>query len=76
MHVVGKRLSALGVFLGDHVEDIVEFVLRLFGCAANRVAAVNCRNIGDIASVVVAVANDVIIKERFHDGNLAHEPDG
>ena len=75
-HVVRQRLAALGVFLGNHVENVVKFVLRLFRRFANRVAAVNRRNVGDVTPVVVPMANDVIIEECFHGDNLAHEPDG
>ncbi len=74
-HVVGKRFAALGELLGDHVENIVEFVLRFFRRAANRVTAVNRWNIGDITPVVFPMTHNVIIEERFHGGNLAHEPE-
>jgi len=73
-HVAGKRFAALGVFFGNHVENIVEFVLRFFRRAANRVAAVNGRNVGDETPVVVPMTNDLIIEERFHAANLTHEP--
>lgn len=62
------------MFLNDHVENIVEFALRFFRRAANRVAAVNGRNVGDITPVVVPMTDDMIIEERFHVGNLTHEP--
>ena len=64
------------MFLGNHVENIVKFVLRFFRRAANRVAAVNGRNVSDETPVVVPVTNDMIIEKRFHAGNLAHEPRG
>jgi hypothetical protein len=76
LHVFGKRFAAFGAFLGNHVENIVEFALRLLRGAANRMASANGGNIGNVAPVVVAAANDMIIEERFHSDNLAHEPDG
>ena len=76
LHVLGKRFAAFGAFLGNHVENIVEFALCLLRCATNRMAAVNGGNIRDIAPVVVAAAYDMIIEERFHDDNLAHKLDG
>jgi hypothetical protein len=39
-------------------------------------ATVNRRNVGNIATVVVPVADDMIIEERFHRDNLVHELDG
>jgi hypothetical protein len=76
LDVVGKRFTALDVFLGDHVEDVMEFPLRLFRRGANRVTTVNRRDVGDVTAVVVPVTDDLIIEERFHGGNLAHEPGG
>jgi hypothetical protein len=35
------------------------------------VAAVNGGNVGDATAIVIAVADDMIIEERFHGGNLA-----
>jgi hypothetical protein len=39
-------------------------------------AAVNGRTVGDETPVVVPMTNDMKIEERFHAGNLAHEPRG
>jgi hypothetical protein len=74
LNVSRKRLAAFDVFLGNHVENVVKFALRFLRRAANRVAAVNRRNVGNVASVVVTAANNVIIEQRFHDGNLARKP--
>jgi hypothetical protein len=71
--VVWKRFAAPGVLLGNHVENIVKFVLRLLRRLAKRVAAVNRRNVGDKAPVVVPATDNLIIEERFHGGNLTHE---
>ena len=54
------------VFLGDHVEDMLQFFLRLLWCVANRVATGDGRNIGHVAAVVVSPANHLIIKQRLH----------
>ena len=73
-HVVSYKLIALGVFFGNHLKNVMKFLLRLLRRVANRMTAVNGRNIGNKASVVVRSANDMIIEKRFHNGNLAHMP--
>ena len=66
LHVVGKRLVFSGKFFGDHVEHVVEFVLRFFRRAPDGVAAFNRGNVGDVTAVVIAPANDLIIEQRLH----------
>ena len=70
LHVVGKRLVFSGKLLGDHVEHVVKFVLRLLRRAPNGVAAFNRGNVCDVTAVVIAPANDLIIEQRLHGMKL------
>jgi hypothetical protein len=70
LDVVGKLSAALGEFLGNHVKDVLKLALRLLWRGPDRMAAFNGRNIGDIAAVVIATANDLIIKQRLHSQKI------
>ena len=71
LDILWQRLAALGKLLDHHVEDVVKLLLRRLGRAADRVAALNGRHVGDATPVVVPMADHMVVEERFHDGKLA-----
>ena len=70
LHVVGKWFPLFSKFLGNHIEHVVKLMLGFFWRAPNRVTTFNRRNISDVTAVVIASANDLIIKQRLHGNKL------
>ncbi len=64
--VLGEWSAGLSELLGNHVEHVSEFALRLLGGCAHRVASVNGRNIGHVTAVVVPPANHLVVEQRLH----------
>lgn len=66
LNVVRQGFSALGELVGDHLEDVMQLLLSFFWCVADGMAPVDRRDIRDIAAVIVAATNDMVVEERFH----------
>jgi len=59
-------LSALVVFLHDHVEHALQFRLRLLWSPAEGMATFQGGNVGHETAVVVPAADHLVIEQRFH----------
>jgi hypothetical protein len=70
LHVVGKRLFLFGKLVDDHFEHVMKCVLSLLGSLPHRMASFNGGNVGNVSSVVITPANDLIIEERLHRERL------
>ena len=62
LYIFRHRLAAFGKFFGDHVEHVLKFVLRLVGCLPDGMTAVNRWHVGNVASVVIAPTNHLIVE--------------
>ena len=65
-NVVRQRTAARSKFLGNHIEDVMEFLLRFLGRGSDGVAPFKRRNVSDVAAVIIAAADDLVIEESFH----------
>jgi hypothetical protein len=66
LHVLRKRSAALGKFLDNHLKDVLKLLLRLLWRCSEGMTTFNGGNVGNIAPVVIAPANNLVVEERLH----------
>jgi hypothetical protein len=68
--VFGEGFAAFGELLRNHVENVVKFSLRLVRGLADSMAALEGGNVCDIAAIVIATGNDLVIEQSLHYSSI------